>query len=159
MRIFSTKWRDKKFELTQFNAHHPIGSKLRRKHLLQRISIQDVEDREMLNLDPHVGGDGRSLAFGWRNDDWEQFKKQVNPTRVWSFSLIDVESEWRISQWQGYVEKRWFGWGALIVTYKQTEFPNNEKQDKPFTSARSENPLWLGETFDIPEFLKRDAEQ
>lgn len=123
MKIFSTKWQRRKYHRTESNKLHPVGQLLKPWHFVRKLSVENIEQIEQIEIETQRNG-AVFVPFGWRNEEWESFKSQVDVSRLWSFRLREVESEWRISYWEGYAERRWLGCTAVFAVSCFTELIN-----------------------------------
>lgn len=81
--------------------------KVARKHLVKRISVQEVERLERLELLVDPLGAVPDVPFGFLNGAWQQFVNDLRPAdSLWVLSARAMNG-FQMEEWQGYAILRW----------------------------------------------------
>jgi len=122
---------------------------IERKHLLQRLTLEEIERREMVS-DPL--GAVPSLPFGHLYPVWAQIKANLKPRdQLWSFSGVWPGRSFNDESREGYVVRRWGRSRQRIVTVcKELEAPDV----KPIKAQRAADSSEI----EIPAFLRKHAD-
>lgn len=111
-----SKWQGIDFSVNSFNGNHVIGKYINKSHLKARVSIGEVEAQELVSISLEGSDLPVSRPFGWRYSEWVEFKAMSNNDNIWRFEIVIKDSDFWISCWTGYVEKKMFSFGSIIIS-------------------------------------------